>query len=164
MVIPALVRAVDLPSGFAPPEGMREDAARRKYWDFDTSQFDFLVPGGRNTTHQKIEGHLWRLAFSYTADAKANPDVVAERFAAGLEKNGWKILRSQGSLVATKNTGTGDLWISGYGNGGFFPLVLMQVAPPARSIELTPPTKDVEKLDDIRDFPFMLPIPGGGVS
>ena len=150
----------DLPRGFTVPGEFREDPTRRKFWDFDSAQYDYVPAGKRDMAHQKVEGHLWRTAVTATTLPANNADGVLALIANGFEKDGWTILRRQGALVAHKAGGGLDLWISGSGNGGYFPLVLMQTAPPARSLTLRPPQPQVEAVSDTQDLPYALPLPG----
>ena len=160
IVTATFASAADLPKGFSVPPDFREFPQRRKYLDFDTSEFVFLAPGEKSTTRQKMEGHVWQMAFSLGTNAKADPAATLTQFAAGAEKDGWSLLRREGTLVARKITDAGDLWMSGSGPGGDFRLVLLQAAPSAHPLTLTEPTKEIEKLDDVRDFPFAAPFPG----
>ncbi len=152
--------AVDLPSAFTVPAGFKEDASRRKYADFDTSQFDFMKPGEKNNTHLKVEGRLWRLVVSSTTNPKANTDATILALAEGLRTGGWDILRQQGVITASRKTDAGAFWLSGNGSSSYFSLVVMQESGPSRALTLTPPAKDVEKLNDAKDFPFAQPLPG----
>lgn len=152
--------AVDLPKGFALPDSFKEDAAKRQYWDFDTAQYDFIPAGEKGQTHQKVEGHLWKVATSTAAIPLNNPDGVVTLLADGLAKDGWSVLRRQGMLVAHKTGGGMDLWVSGTGNAGFFPLLLTQVAAPSRSLTLTPPAEKIESVKDDDALPYAPPMSG----
>ena len=162
MVAPCAVRAAppDLPAGFKIPGAFREDPTRRKYWDFDSVQYDYVPAGGRDMAHQKVEGHLWRTAVAATTLPASNSDGVVPLIASEFEKDGWTILRRQGAFVAHKPGGGHDLWVSGTGNGGYFGLVLMQSAPPQRSLALPPPQPQVETVADTQSLPYALPLPG----
>ena len=101
LLFTASPRAQELPKGFTVPADFREDTARRQYWEFDSAEFDFLPPNTRNTTHEKVEGHLWKTAFSAAAQQKGAPqkndvEAVSSLIASDFEKDGWAILRRQG--------------------------------------------------------------------
>lgn len=157
-------RAADLPKGFTVPADFREDIARRKSWDFDTAQFDFLPANAKDMTHQKVEGHLWRTALSILNKSPVDPKVVVPLFASDLEKDGWTILRREGTLVARKTVGTGELWVRGQGPGTDFRLEIVETAPPSRPLTLPPPQKEIETIGDAQDFPYALPFPGGALQ
>lgn len=140
----------NLPAGFAVPSDFREDVARRQYFDFDTSQID---------NQHKIDGHLWRLAFA-ALQPNNNGDVIVALFATDLEKDGWQVLRRQGTLIAHKTGGGPEYWIKGQGNSGDFRLELIEVAAPARSLTLKPPAPEVETIADTQDLPYFPPLPG----
>jgi OOP family OmpA-OmpF porin len=156
----APVAPVELPQGFAIPGDFHEDAGKRQYWDFDSVQYDFIPAAGKSMTHQKVEGHLWRLAVSTTALPLNNPDGVIARLADEFQTDGWTILRRQGTFVAEKpRDGTG-LWVSGTGNAGFFGMVLTEVSPPSRGIVLAAPQAQIETVKTNQDLPYALPLPG----
>ena len=98
----SLAGAPGFPKGFTVPADFQEDTARRRYWEFDTAQFDFFPANERNWTHQKVEGHLWRTALS--AAQFKDGDALISVIASAFEKDGWKILRRQGAFVARKTT------------------------------------------------------------
>ena len=139
----------DFPDGFSVPGDFRQDVRRRQYWDFDTAQLD---------SQHKAEGHLWRFAVAALAPNN-NADVIVAQFASDLEKAGWTILRRQGTLVAHRPSGP-ELWLNGTGNSGDFRLVLIEVAPPARGITLSPPSDKVETVADTESLPYLSPLPG----
>jgi outer membrane protein OmpA-like peptidoglycan-associated protein len=150
----------DLPKGFAVPDQFHEDATRRQYWDFDSGQYDFIPAGQKSLTHQKVEGHLWRTPLSTTAVPLNQPDGVITLLADSMAKDGWTILRRQGTFVAHKNSGGTDLWLSGTGNAGYFSLVLMESASPSRSLTLPAPKAEIETVADNQSLPYALPLPG----
>ena len=80
----------DLPSGFAVPDDFREDLSRRQYWDFDTVQID---------SQHKFEGHHWHISVA-AVQPNNDANVIVWLFATDLEKDGWTILRREGTLVA----------------------------------------------------------------
>lgn len=152
--------AADLPKGFPVPAGFREDTARSKYWEFDTAQFDFLPANAKDMTHQKVEGHLWRTAFLTVDKTPMDPSLVVPRIASDFEKDGWTVLRRQGTFVGKKSTGHGEMWVMGTGPGGDFRLVIVETAPLSRNLTMPPPQKEIEDLSDTKDFPWALPFPG----
>jgi outer membrane protein OmpA-like peptidoglycan-associated protein len=149
-----------LPPGIGVPAEIQEEASRRQYWSFSAAQFDFLAPGARETTHRTVEGRLWHLAVKLATPQKMDPDsfvaLLADRFAA----DGWTVLRRQGAFVARKPQQAGELWLSGAGNAGWFPLVLVQASPPPRQIAAAAPAPQPETIDDRKDFPYAPPFPG----
>jgi OOP family OmpA-OmpF porin len=159
-VVAASAAPIGLPTGFTVPADFKEDLSKRNYWDFDTSQYDFLPDGAKNTTHQKVEGHLWHLAVSTTAFPLNNSDGLIAHLADEFQAGGWTILRRQGTFVAQKLGGAGDLWVSGTGNAGYFGLVLMQMASPSLSLALPAPKAEIETVKGTQDLPFALPLPG----
>lgn len=151
---------VSLPAGFSIPADFREDPSRRRYWDFDQVQYDYLPAGKRDMLHPKVEGHVWRTAVTATTLPANSGDPVIARIASELEKDGWSILRRQGALAAHKVAGGHDLWLSGTGNGGYFGLVLTQVAPPARVLSFPSPLPQGETVTASENLPYALPLPG----
>ena len=148
-----------LPRGFVIPPDFREDPSRRRYWDFDSVSYDYVAAGKRDMTHQKVEGHLWRTAVTATTLPANAGDGVVALIATELERDGWIILRRQGALVARKPGPAGEFWLSGTGNAGYFGLVLMQAAAPARSLTLSPPSARPEVGGP--ELPYFSPLPGG---
>ncbi len=157
---PARSAPADLPVGFRVPADFREDPSRRRYWDFDQIQYDYVPAGKRDMVHPKIEGPLWRTAVTATTLPANAGDGVISLIASELEKDGWTILRRQGALAARKAAGAGDLWLSGTGNGGYFGLVLTQAAQPARALSLPPPQPQGETVTAAQSLPYVLPLPG----
>ena len=157
---PAKAATADLPNGFTVPAGFHEDPTRRRYWDFDQVQYDYVPAGKRDMVHPKVEGHLWRTAVTTAAVPVNNGDGVIALLAGELEKDGWTILRRQGALAAHKEAGGRDLWVSGTGNSGYFALVLTQAAPPARALSLPPPQPQGETVTAAQSLPYALPLPG----
>jgi len=149
-----------LPAGFTIPAAFHEDPTRRKYVAFDMGQFDFVPAGEHNSTHQKVEGHLWRVAGALSASPKIDGDAVVALLATAFEADGWTMLRRQGSLVARKPQPAGELWLLGTGNAGYFSLVLMQDAAPSRGVVAAPPAARPERIADTQDFPYAPPFPG----
>jgi OmpA-OmpF porin, OOP family len=140
----------NLPTGFAVPSDFREDIGRRQYWDFDTVQVD---------NQHKVDGHHWHI--SVAAEQPNNDaNVIVGLFATDLEKDGWTILRREGTLVAHKTGGGPERWVKANGNSGNFGLELIEVAPPARSLTLKAPQAQVEAVSDTQDLPYFAPLPG----
>jgi OOP family OmpA-OmpF porin len=140
----------DLPTGFSVPGDFREDLSRRQYWDFDTVQFD---------SQHKFEGHHWHISVA-AVQPNNDANVIVGLFATDLEKDGWTILRREGTLVAHTTGGGPERWVKANGNSGNFGLEVIEVAPPARSLTLKPPQATVETVSDTQDLPYMLPLPG----
>ena len=149
----------DFPAGFTVPSDFREDAKRRNYFDFNSSEFAYIPANAKIMNHQLVEGHLWNFAVAAEPPTN-NGDVIIACFAGDLEKEGWSILRRQGTLVAHKVTGAHDWWLSGNGPGGDFRLNLVEVASPGRSLRLEPPQPQVEPTSDDQDLPYLKPLPG----
>ncbi len=149
----------DLPAGFSIPGNLREDVGRRRYWEFDSIQYNYLPANAKSSVHTKVEGHLWRVAVA-ALQTSNNADVLITGFAGDLQKQGWTILRGQGTLVAHRAGGGHDLWLNGSGNSGDFRLELVEAAPPARSLTLKPPQAQVETVGDNQELPYAPPLPG----
>ena len=149
----------DLPTGFTVSSNFREDVRRRVYWDFDTVQYEYVPANSKNTTREKVEGHLWRTAVAAVQPTN-NSDAVVALMAADFEKDGWTILRRQGVFVAHKTGGGHELWVNGAGNSGDFRLALVEVAPPGRGLTLKVPQAQVETVSDNQDLPYVLSFPG----
>ena len=149
----------DFPGGFSIPADFKEDVARRTYFDFDTYQFDYPPAGGGSLLHTKVDGHLWHAAIASQVPNN-NTDVIIVQLAAEMEKDGWTVLRRQGTFVARKAVAGHDLWVMGNGASQDFRLNLIQEAASARSLSLKPPAAQPETVADDQDLPYFLPLPG----
>lgn len=144
----------DLPTGFAVPSDFREDIGRRQYWDFDAVQVD---------NQHKVDGHHWHISVA-AVQPNNDANVIVGLFATDLEKDGWTILRREGTLVAHKTGGGPERWVRANGNSGNFGLELIEVAPPARSLTLKAPQAQVETVSDTQDLPYFAPLPGSKMA
>lgn len=144
-----------------PPAGFVADAAMSKSYDYFHAPITYVKNGA--TVHVDPEGRSW-VVFWRVTPANKTSDATDAAMRQALRADGWELLTPSGTLVAHKQAGAAETWLTGAASSGDFRATIVEVGKAPHSIALAAPAAAVETVGTSDDFPYLSHFPGAKLT